>query len=247
MFCTYLTFYSGNKLPPFYIGSSNVIRIKNGYIGSVTSKEYSKIWNHERRNNPSLFKVKIISLHETREEAFLKEHSFQAALKVIESPLYVNKAYAQSKFHMSGKKHSESTKAKMSVSHKGKKHTEETKKKISTAHVGKTFSEETRQKMSEYASNRPREHLTKIGKTSKNRSQIALKKMSEYASNRSQEHKAKISAALTGRKLSEEHKAKLSAQRTGKPKSQAWKDSRTRKSLERKLLKEAQAQLNVTE
>jgi hypothetical protein len=31
IYCTYITFYSGNKLPPFYIGLGSISKIKNGY------------------------------------------------------------------------------------------------------------------------------------------------------------------------------------------------------------------------
>jgi hypothetical protein len=35
MFAVYLTSYKGNKLPPFYIGSSSVSALNSGYHGSV--------------------------------------------------------------------------------------------------------------------------------------------------------------------------------------------------------------------
>jgi hypothetical protein len=226
MFCTYLTTYSGNKLPPFYIGSTSILRIQRGYAGSVLSKEYCKIWKSERSTNPHLFKTKIISTHETRKEAFIKEHMLQVALKAIDSPMYINKAFAQSKLHMTGRKHSPESRQKMSASHIGRKHTEKTKQKISAAHLGKTFSKESKLKMSQYASTRPKEHLSKIGVASKNRSTETLMKLSEYASNRPTEHANKISQALKGKRLSEEHKAKLSQSKRGKPKSEEWKQSR---------------------
>ena len=72
-YCVYLTIYSGKKLPMFYIGSSTIAKIKNEYHGSVSSKEYGKIWKEELRNNPELFRTRIISSHDTREQAFDKE------------------------------------------------------------------------------------------------------------------------------------------------------------------------------
>ena len=60
IYCTYLTVYSGNKLPPFYIGSSSIDIINNGYRGSVSSKEYKQIWKTELKNNSHLFKIMII-------------------------------------------------------------------------------------------------------------------------------------------------------------------------------------------
>lgn len=95
-FCTYLTSYSGNKLPPFYIGSSSIERISLlGYKGSVQSKEYKKIWNLEIKNNPNLFKTIIITTHETRKEATAKELSFQKSVQAPKNPLYTNRAFAQ--------------------------------------------------------------------------------------------------------------------------------------------------------
>ncbi len=94
IYCTYLTIYSGNKLPPFYIGSSTVQRVESGYRGSVVSKKYKSIWKNELKENPDLFKTKIISLHETVEESRAKELKFQRELNVVESTLYINQAYA---------------------------------------------------------------------------------------------------------------------------------------------------------
>ena len=97
-YCTYLTLYSGNKLPPFYIGSTSVENINSGYKGSVNSKKFRYIWKSELKENPHLFRSKIISYHKTRKEAFSKEESFHRRLKVITSPLYVNMAYANGFF-----------------------------------------------------------------------------------------------------------------------------------------------------
>jgi hypothetical protein len=40
MFCVYVTFYRGNKLPPFYIGSTYLENMNRGYKGSPRSKKY---------------------------------------------------------------------------------------------------------------------------------------------------------------------------------------------------------------
>lgn len=90
-FCTYLTIYKGNQLPPFYIGSTYVERIKHGYRGSVSSIEYKNIWKRELKNHPELFKTIILTYHLTRGEATEKEAQFQKQLKVISNPLYMNK------------------------------------------------------------------------------------------------------------------------------------------------------------
>lgn len=94
MYCTYLITYFGNKLPMFYIGSTSIKNVNSGYMGSVSSKQYKSIWENELLINPSLFKIRIISKHPTRKEAYEKEDSLQRHLKVISNRLYANKSYA---------------------------------------------------------------------------------------------------------------------------------------------------------
>lgn len=94
IYCVYLTAYSGNKPPPFYIGSTSVSKIEKGYKGSVLSKKYGTIWNEEIKQNPHLFKTKIISFHKDRKEATLKEHYLQSKLKVVKSEMYINLSVA---------------------------------------------------------------------------------------------------------------------------------------------------------
>jgi uncharacterized protein YaiI (UPF0178 family) len=93
-YCTYLTIYSGNKLPPFYIGSTNISNIEKGYFGSVNSKEYKKIWKEELKYNKNKFKIKILSHHENRYSALLKENQLHKKLNVVSNPLYLNKSVA---------------------------------------------------------------------------------------------------------------------------------------------------------
>ena len=95
IYCTYLTSYLGNKLPQFYIGSSSIDKIENGYHGSVKSKKYQKIWNDEIQHNQHLFKTKIISIHNSRHEALLKEKDLQVKLNAVKSPMYINESLAQ--------------------------------------------------------------------------------------------------------------------------------------------------------
>jgi len=49
-YVVYLTHYKGTKLPKWYIGSSNELKVKNGYNGSVKSKKYKKIYLKEQKN-----------------------------------------------------------------------------------------------------------------------------------------------------------------------------------------------------
>lgn len=132
MYCVYLTIYLGNKLPMFYIGSTTTSSISEGYRGSVQSLKYKKIWKNELLNSPNLFKIKIISYHKTRKEAYLKEEFFQRKLNVIKSPLYINLSYSNGGF----------------IAEKNKKLPKEWRENISKAQIGRKHSLETRLKQS---------------------------------------------------------------------------------------------------
>ena len=93
MYCTYLTTYHGNLLPPYYIGSSSITKIQTGYRGSVSSAEFKEAWNNELLNNPSLFTVEIISTHETRKEALIAELEYQIINNVVNDKLYVRNGF----------------------------------------------------------------------------------------------------------------------------------------------------------
>lgn len=95
MFCTYLTIYYGKLLPKRYIGSTSLEKIQKGYHGSVTSEEYKDIWEQELRDNPKLFKTKVLTLHDNREEATQKELEIQKKYDVVLNENYVNKSFAQ--------------------------------------------------------------------------------------------------------------------------------------------------------
>lgn len=152
-FCVYLTTYFGNKMPPFYIGSTSLKKHHNGYMGSVRSKKYEKIWHEETKSNPTLFKTKLLSTHNTRKEAYEKEEKLQKSLNVIKNPMYINMSFANAKFTL--KQHSPYTRSifknripwnknktgvysaytieKMKKARKGRPgipHTEETKEKL---------------------------------------------------------------------------------------------------------------------
>lgn len=148
MYCVYLTTYFGNKLPMFYIGSSSTSRILKGYKGSVSSKKYKDIWKFEIKNNPSMFKTRVLCEFITRKEALVKERELQQKLNVIKSPLYTNLSIAQPDgfcgMDVRGKDHpafglrrSEESKQKQSKAMLGKTHSVEAKQKISKAATGK--------------------------------------------------------------------------------------------------------------
>jgi hypothetical protein len=166
MYCVYLTVYRGNLLPPFYIGSTSIEKINDGYHGSVASIRYSKIWVSEIKNNKYLFKTNIISKHNTRQEALDKELFLQESLNVVHNELYSNLSLARKNGFfgrdvkginnpmygkdrsinhpkgMLGKKHSKETKDLFSKTRKGTR--------IGNNHpmFGKTWNEEQRKERS---------------------------------------------------------------------------------------------------
>lgn len=98
IYCTYITFYRGNKLPPFYIGSTKIVKINNGYHGSVRSKKFRNVWEDEQAKNPHLFKTIILTKHDDHGDALEREAKFQKALNVIDNPLYANLGIAKRGF-----------------------------------------------------------------------------------------------------------------------------------------------------
>jgi hypothetical protein len=94
MYCTYLTIYSGNKLPRRYIGSSKVERISQGYNGSIKSKKYKLTYLEEQAENKHLFKTRILGLYETQQEAIAAEKDLHIKHNVVKSDLYMNMAIA---------------------------------------------------------------------------------------------------------------------------------------------------------
>lgn len=95
MYCTYLTVYTGNLLPRRYIGSTTIQRITENYHGSVGSKKYKTIWKNELRDNPQLFKTRILKTFNTHEEAIEEELRVQKLYNVVKSPNYINMSLAQ--------------------------------------------------------------------------------------------------------------------------------------------------------
>jgi hypothetical protein len=93
IYVTYLTTYFGSKMPMFYIGSTRLNKIQKGYRGTVSSKKYKTIWQSELKNNPHLFKTKVITYHKTREDAIRKEFLLQVNMNTVNSPMYINMSY----------------------------------------------------------------------------------------------------------------------------------------------------------
>lgn len=89
-YCTYITIYSGNRLPPFYLGATTIERIQKGYRGSVRSKRYQQIWDDEVRYNAKAFKTKIIKIYNSQQEARDAERRLITGLNAVLNPLYIN-------------------------------------------------------------------------------------------------------------------------------------------------------------
>lgn len=151
-------------MPPFYLGSTDLSKIvKQKYRGSVSSKDYVKIWKLEQKNNPQLFRVQILSLHETRQAAYEAEDKLLRLRKCVVSPLYINQRCAKGLgFHPKGKqsprygvKHTDATKAFIGKLHKGKTISLKQRKEISVFMTGRDVSDETRKKLSIAAFARP--------------------------------------------------------------------------------------------
>lgn len=94
-YCTYLTVYYGNKLPQFYIGSSLVKYVENGYHGSIKSKKYKKIYQKELIDNKHLFKTFIVKKYYSRKCAMYREKQLQKKLNVVKSEMYFNMSIAK--------------------------------------------------------------------------------------------------------------------------------------------------------
>ena len=93
-FCVYLTMYSGNKLPPYYIGSTTISKINNGYCGSVSSKKYKDVFNSEMKNNRHLFKTAVLGEFFCRKDALECEKQLQIMHNAVKSNLFFNESLA---------------------------------------------------------------------------------------------------------------------------------------------------------
>lgn len=154
MYCVYLTVYRGNLMPKYYIGHSTVLRVINsGYRGSVLSKAYRETWKKELRDNPQLFKTRILSIWDTRENAVKEEVRIQKKYSVHNNPRFINRHINAESFFSGGIPVSQETKDKISktkASHPYK-HPPDVIERIRQARLGKKHSESTKDKMREAA------------------------------------------------------------------------------------------------
>lgn len=203
MYCVYITFYRGNKMPQFYIGSSSIDKVNSGYRGSVSSREYKQIWLSELEYNPELFCTKIISKHNTRIEALLKEEKLHKHLNVQHNSMYINKARASGCFGVISI--TKDTKLKMSLASKGKPKSDSHRNKIAEANRKKALDPKYLEKL-KIATQKDDNWKKAISESLKNKP-------------KSEKHKENISKALTGKirgPMTEECKLAISKSLKGK-------------------------------
>ena len=223
MYVCYLTIYNGDKLPPFYIGSTSLNNINKGYKGSVVSIKYGKIFKEELKNNIKLFDVLIISEHKTRVSAMEAELEVQKKMGVVKSDRFINESYASvngmfgrgvkgDANPMFGKTHTDESKEIMRIKRGHDKRyepTDEHREICSKTHKGKIVSDETREKISK----------NRKGKNSGFNHPMYKKKMPF-------ETREKISKANKGRFVSDETREKISKAKKNKVRgkfSDEWK------------------------
>ena len=94
IYCTYLVTYSGDKLPPFYIGSTSKEKIAKGYFGSVSSKKWKDIYKEELSKFPEKFKIQILETFSSRKDALEAELKLHIENNVVKSDQFINEALA---------------------------------------------------------------------------------------------------------------------------------------------------------
>jgi hypothetical protein len=166
MYCVYLTIYFGNKLPRRYIGSTKVERIHQRYNGSIKSKKYKDLYLEEQSENKHLFKTRILTYHDSQEDAIKEELRLHIKYDVVKSENYMNMSLASPNgcfgrntsgmnHPMFGKIHDENTKTSISNTLKEKYKSGELTSPFALLDVsgknnpfyGKIHSEDTKQKM----------------------------------------------------------------------------------------------------
>jgi hypothetical protein len=93
-YVVYITMYTGNLLPKWYIGSSTINNIENGYNGSVKSKKWKSTYDKEQRENKHLFKTKVVAKYDNHEAALTEELRLQKMHNAVTNDNYYNESYA---------------------------------------------------------------------------------------------------------------------------------------------------------
>lgn len=207
IYAVYLTTYHGNKMPMFYIGSSSLKRINNGYHGSVCSKKYKSIWLSELNNNPHLFKTSIICTTDSRQKSTEIEYRLQKKLNVVKSNMYINMSTASINgfFGMDNSKRIVS---------------EETRKKLSSANKNKIISQKHRdaisKKLKGRVSNRKGVKLTEEQKLEMSIRRKGIPNLKNRGKIVSEETRLKMSIKRKGKKQTQDHIHKRTKNRSQK-------------------------------
>lgn len=229
-FVVYLTTYYGNKMPMFYIGYSYNVKERK-YYGTPSSKQYKNIWKEELKNNPQLFKIKILKefsnnikqakKYETYIQSFYNVHKnslfinmciqhenyYSIAMteenKKLLSKLYKDKTYEE----IYGIERAENEKYKRKISNTGKTRTKEQIEKMVLSKLGFTHSEETKKRLSELNPYKNIGFFTGRKHTEESKAKIGEKSKGRI---KSKEELEKLSLAHMNKKLSDSTKNKIS-------------------------------------
>jgi hypothetical protein len=87
--------YPDERTPIYYLGSSSVRNIMNGYMGSPSSKLYKEVWKKETRESSDQFQMFILHRFSTRNDALKDELRIQEFNNVVKNPLFVNLSLAR--------------------------------------------------------------------------------------------------------------------------------------------------------
>jgi hypothetical protein len=175
------------------------------YFSSSSDKEFIA----EQKNHPERFRYKIVAKFSTKEEALQREIRLHTLFDVgLNDSFYNRSKQTSDKFDMTGFRHSEETKRRISLAGKGRPHTSEHRKRISESLTGTKHSDLTRSNMREAKKRSPmseegRRKLSEL-KRGKPMSEETRKKMSESKIGKkrgpaSDETKRKISESLKNR------------------------------------------------
>ena len=193
----YLTMYSGELLPRWYIGSSYENKILNGYNGSVSSKKWGDIYSSEQKENKHLFKTRILSYHDTKIEALEEELRLQKMLNVVRNVSYINESYAQPNGFFG-----RDVSGELNPNYNNK-WTEYQKIKASIRSIGRIVTTETREKISKNMSGENHWNYGKISHIN------GLTYENYYGKERAEDIKNKISEKLIGRIITKDSIEKM--------------------------------------
>lgn len=138
-------------MPRYYIGSSSVEKVNNGYRGSVASIAYRSIWESEP---DSLFETKILKEFDDRKSALEYELELHKQYDVVNNPEYINMSLAVPNGYfgrdVAGNKNPMSGKSRLGEKHNGGENISSALKEMySSTEYGRSMKEASRNRMLE--------------------------------------------------------------------------------------------------